>query len=608
DFYREVIETPLSLPEDIKARVNLESRGRGRIWRIAPEDRQPARKPDLRAAKTAELVKHLADPNQWWRLTAQRLLVERKDRGAIPDLEKLAATAPAAAGRAHALWTLQGLGALKPGLIIAALKDADAGVREQALRLADLHLSGKPDAALENAVLALAGDADPRVRFQLAFTLASVSPEKAGPVLADILRREGGDRWMQTAALSSAAKAGPELLLSLLDDPKYVAKSGTGPLLTRLAAMIGASEDEQALAAVLKRLGGTERPAGWEVAVLEGLGQGLQNSKRPLARVWDNPPAGLRDAVERAVGFFRRSGEAAADAERPARERLAAVRLLGYSPAAVGVPALAGLLTPQTPADLQLAALRALGRQDDRSVADHILEGWPSYTPGLRREALEVLFARPDRLERLLEAVERKQVAASELGPDRAALLRKHPNAVLRKRAEKLLAGVGQSNRGKVVESYRAALGLKGDVARGREVFRKNCASCHRLEDVGTEVGANLLAALPNKTPEALLLDVLDPNREVDPRYLNYLVTTLNGRTYSGVLAAESPSSITLRRAEKAEDTLLRAQIDEIRSTGQSLMPEELEKQLTRQDVADVIAYLMAAARGGKEKALPPGP
>jgi putative heme-binding domain-containing protein len=112
------------------------------------------------------------------------------------------------------------------------------------------------------------------------------------------------------------------------------------------------------------------------------------------------------------------------------------------------------------------------------------------------------------------------------------------------------------------------------------------------------EVGPDLLSALKTKTREGLVIDILDPSREVDPRYINYVVTTKDGRVLTGMIAVESPSSITLRRAEKAEDTVLRNQIDEIQATAKSLMPDELEKQLSKQDLADVIAYLLAVATG----------
>ena len=130
----------------------------------------------------------------------------------------------------------------------------------------------------------------------------------------------------------------------------------------------------------------------------------------------------------------------------------------------------------------------------------------------------------------------------------------------------------------------------------GKAVFKKNCATCHRLEDEGVEVGPDLLSALRNKTREQLLIDLLDPSREVDPRYLNYVVTTKKGETLTGLIAAETASSITLRRGEKAEDTILRGQIDEIQATSKSLMPEGLEMQLSKQNLADLIADLRAVA------------
>src|SRR5262249_33568972 len=110
-------------------------------------------------------------------------------------------------------------------------------------------------------------------------------------------------------------------------------------------------------------------------------------------------------------------------------------------------------------------------------------------------------------------------------------------------------------------------------------------------------VGADLMAALKNKTREQLVLDILDPSREVDPRYQNYVITTKSGQSVTGLIATETASSITLRRGEKAEDVVLRSQIDEIKATGKSLMPDGLEVQVTKQDLADVIEYLLSVVK-----------
>ncbi len=603
DFYREAIETPLSLPDDIKKKVNLESRSRGRIWRVVPESfsRDSKRSaPRIRKAPAEELVKHLTDANLWWRLTAQRLLVERQDRAVVKSLEKLARDADFAPGRAHALWTLRGLGALDDAALGHALKDRDPGVREQALRLADERLAKSED--VRRAAVALADDPSPRVRFQLAFTLGEDDTPEVVAALAKVARKDVADPWTQTAVLSSSAKTAPGLLESFVRDKEMTSAPSAAHLqfLARLAALVAARNTDADLARVLGLLGDPADGAGaaWQVALLSGLGQGLQNTPRPLSRIWEAPPPVLKDAVAKVLPFFQRAAKSARDPKAGAADRVAAARLLGAGPYSVAAPALQECLAPQNPSDLQLAAVRALSALDSAKVPELLLAGWGGYSPTVRREVLEALFQRPARLPALLDAVEAKKVLAGQIEPARLDQLRRHPDAKLRQRAAKLLAGQTSADRRKVVDDYAAALDLKADAARGKALFKKTCATCHRLENEGAEVGPDLLSALRNKSKEQLLGDILDPSREVDPRYINYLVTTKAGRTFSGMIAAETASSLTLRRAEKAEDTILRSQIDDIQATAKSVMPEGLEMQLTKQDVADVIAYLQAVGAG----------
>jgi putative heme-binding domain-containing protein len=153
------------------------------------------------------------------------------------------------------------------------------------------------------------------------------------------------------------------------------------------------------------------------------------------------------------------------------------------------------------------------------------------------------------------------------------------------------------ADRAKVVAAYKPALELKGNAAAGKAVFAKHCSACHRLEGVGHDVGANLVATLGNKSPEDLLVAVFDPNREVDSRFLAYQVTTADERVLTGVVVAETPTSITLRRAEGAEDVILRADLAGLRATAVSLMPVGFEKELKPQDVADLFAYLRVAGK-----------
>lgn len=596
DFYREVIETPLSLPEDIKKRLNLESRGRGRIWRIVPEGTPPLVRPALGKASTEALVGALAGETLWTRLTAQRLLVERQDRAAVKPLIDLARHGDYPPARAHALWTLDGLKALPDDLLREALKDSAWGVREQALRLAERRLASQ---SLRAAVMALADDPVARVRFQLAFTLGEIDTPEAVSALSRIARRDVEDPWTQMAVLSSASRTAPQLLEMLVHAPDFLRVSSPLELqfLHRLASLVGAQAQDTSLVRALELLmQQTKPPATWKRAILEGLGEGRQNSPRPMARLWQRGAPEVRAALERVRPFFAQAARTVRAERSAPDERLAAVKLLAYGPFILAAPPLQELLGPQTANDLRLAAVRSLSLHDDQQVASLLLQPWNSYSPAARREVLEALFARPDRVAQLLDAIERRQVLPGQIEPARLDRLRKQSDPALRRRAQSLLAGQEASPRRRVIEDYRVALDLKSDPARGKAVFKKNCTTCHRLEEEGVEVGPDLLSALRTKTREGLLTDILDPSREVDPRYINYLVTNKAGRLFTGMIAAETASSITLRRAERAEDTLLRAQIEDIQATAQSLMPDGLEMQLSKQDIADVIAYLQVVA------------
>src|SRR5690606_36227407 len=164
----------------------------------------------------------------------------------------------------------------------------------------------------------------------------------------------------------------------------------------------------------------------------------------------------------------------------------------------------------------------------------------------------------------------------------------------IRKQAQPLVAKIKTSTRQELIDQYQSALSQHGDASRGRQVFQKICAACHRLENTGHEIGPSL-ASFRTRGPEAILVNVLDPSREVNPQYVNYLVLTADGRSISGMIASETANSVTLRRAENATDTIERADIEEMRSSGLSIMPEGLEKQIDVQSMADLLAYLMTA-------------
>jgi putative heme-binding domain-containing protein len=190
----------------------------------------------------------------------------------------------------------------------------------------------------------------------------------------------------------------------------------------------------------------------------------------------------------------------------------------------------------------------------------------------------------------LLDACEAGKVAAAQISGTARTQLLTHPDGAVHARAEKLFSA-GASSRREVISQYEASLALTGDLARGNKVFERECAACHQLGERGFAVGPNL-ALVRNRTPGAMLEAVLDPNREVQPRYVNYVLVDTNGRTVTGLVTAETATSVTLGRDKGESETILKQNIDEIKSTGKSLMPEGLEKTIDPQAMADLLAFL----------------
>ncbi len=578
DFYREVIETPLSLPDDIKKKWNLESRNRGRIWRITGNWGRPKVGTLPGTMTPAELVGELGNKNAWRRTTAQRLLLEKKPAEAVEPLLKLAAECRFKPGRVHAMWVLRAFGKLTDELILAGLTDSESGVRIQSLAISEARLNDSEP--IRAAAVKLASDADPMVRFQAALSLGECQHKDATAALATILAKDEKDKWTTAAVLSSVTGTAGTLLADLLKVEPL------SPAVTRVAA-VAARTDRKA---VLNELSGILKGKAFSperyIALVDALGK---TPDEVLEELKTAPGFDIRSLVSRWTELL----ETATDTKADLRIRVEATQAAGRMKAA-GMTILAKeLLQPSAPSELQLAVVSGLARHGTDAAFDLLLAGWKGYSPEVRAAALAALTTRVGGVRKLLKAVEVGTVAPAHIDPARAAQLRAHPDAAVKALAAKVL-GVGNPDRKRVIEEYRSAFDKKGDAARGKAVFGKNCAGCHNLDGVGQEVGANLTAALGNKTPEALLIDILDPSREVDPRFVQYVLTTLDGRTLTGVIGGETSSAVTLRLPDKGEVTVLRADIEKLSGSGQSLMPDGLEKQLTPADVADLIAYLLS--------------
>jgi putative heme-binding domain-containing protein len=234
--------------------------------------------------------------------------------------------------------------------------------------------------------------------------------------------------------------------------------------------------------------------------------------------------------------------------------------------------------------------VETLARFEDQSAAAILLGGWPEMSPKLRATAAEALFARPAWAEAFLGAVEKGLVSRGDVDPARLELLKKYPVAAVRSRAARVFAAA-RAGRRDVVAAYQKSLQLPGDRQRGKAVFKEHCSLCHRLEGVGRQIGAEL-SAIRDRGLDAVLLNILDPNREAMPQFQTYILVTTGGRVLTGMIADETANSLKIRMPDGSEEIVLRLQIEELRGTGLSFMPEGLEKQIDVTAMADLLAYL----------------
>ncbi len=560
DMCRECIEHPVSIPDSLKQNLDLNSKGRGRIWRVTAKHAPKKKTPRLSKANAAELVEALKHPDAWWRETAQRLLVERQEKSATPLLEELARNKQVnPASRAIALWALTGLGALNEQILLTVLGDEDFEVEAQALRLAENKELQTP--SVKERVKSMA-ESGLRARFQLALSLGEFEPEFTKKVLGKV---KANDPWVQTAVLTSAGKTSVDVLI-------YSSIAMNESMSRAVAFTIGLRNDPDEVARAVKI-------AAASTSATTGLADGL---KRKHIRLIDKYPETAQ--------LIRSASREARDKTIAVEKRLCMIGLILHGEQAGAIESLTELMSDDS-LEIRSAALRALCSMDDQSIGNTLLSAWKSFTPAMRTEALSGWFNRPARLQLLMEAVEKKQIPADDLSSDTRRKLR----AQFKERAAALIEEP-VVDRKSVIVKYRAALALKGDANNGQVVFQKNCSTCHRVNGAGHELGPDI-ETVSHRSPEELLEHILDPSREVQAQYVLYTISTTDGRVLEGILTSQSASSVTLKRAQSETHVILRPEIKTMLSSTRSPMPEELEKAIDLQQMADLVSFIKSRVK-----------
>jgi putative membrane-bound dehydrogenase-like protein len=576
DMYRAVIEHPDWVPDELKRRPDERfGDDRGRIYRIVKKGERPAKFELPGKASPKELVQMLANENAWQRETSQRLLIERGEKDTGDDLDKLL-NHEQLVTVFHALWTLHGVGLLD----VRRLKNASAWIPGTKANLIDVADIGDVD--LRSAIL----DENPfalDVATYIAFAPLSFSEAKDA---ARHIALQEQDPWSRAGVLLAIQSNAMDIWTALMADPKFLPHAEHHRVLSRELLSLAAAQAQLPRDEALHRMNDA-----WNYGKKRLVVDALLGFHAGLAKRGE---AGVNPKLDAAIGDFRAKvfWMAFGDVE-PSLEisrRLSGIETLQCLGTSQCRDALL-VLTRDSDQPIRIAAVRAVLASSDDKTSSEFLTRVRSESPAVRRAILEGLVSRPPTLVLLLDAIEKNDLQTVDVDPTLVPRIVNVADPILKARAQKLFAPPPDADRQKTLETYAAALKAEVDPKAGRVAFEKNCATCHKIGDLGVNVAPDISDSR-TKTPPQLLLDILQPNRAVDGNYIAYVVSTTDGRVLTGVISAETSQAITLKQPGGQLVVVPRSEIDELQSTGKSLMPDGLERTIGPQQMAEVISYI----------------
>jgi putative membrane-bound dehydrogenase-like protein len=590
-------------------------RSNGRIYKIEYEGTLPVRGLSLSKLSSKELVHLLGHRNEWFAREANRILAERRDASVIPLLRDLVFNRHDELAL-NALWALYVSGGFNDTLAESLLQHPNVDVRTWTVRL--LGDAKKVSPSIQARLVQVAQiDSSCTVRCQLACTCKRLPGKDALPIVQELLQHteDVHDPFIPLLlwwAIEDKAVSDREQVLHLLDSQaawqnpqvrgvilerlsrRYMAAGTEADLLTcaRLLAMApGPAEANFLLAGMEKSLAGR-----FLKAIPAELTKQLEDLARSqpgnLALVRLGLRVGDRHAYDHALRLV-------ADAKVTANERVRLLEVLGQLGKADCVPVLLRLLDPSQPVNVRLAVLTALQPFSDSRIAEQVLAAYPKLSGDLRSRAQTLLCSRSASARRFLEAVDSGRINAKEVPFDQVRQILLHNDPHLHSLVEKHWGKVGKAPEGEKrarINSIRHMLGTgKGNPVSGKALFQQKCGICHTLFGEGNKVGPDLTGTDRNNS-EFIITSIVDPSAVIRNEYVAYVVTTHNGRLLTGLMAESTPKTVTLLDSKNVRTTLSRDEIDEIRPSPESLMPEKSLDDLDEQQIRDLLSYVQASA------------
>ncbi|MFN7733339.1 MAG: PVC-type heme-binding CxxCH protein, partial [Pirellula sp.] len=618
DMHRAVIEHPDWVPEELKHRPD-ERWGEdcGRIYRVLRHDAPKLdpifaelRARPLRTRSTAELIELMHHHNLWMRATAARILMDRDDSNMDAELVQACRRHPRSPGLLLTVNLLRQRGAWDRGLLELITECFDTpqssvtAVSDPALRAGlwracesfeswTLGMWGAAHgsfASREELLACLEGM--PRVLSNS--TLMWPMMVDAACEFADDPHVLSGLAAFNRERLPQFTRAWMESARKRLQEKKLVTRFHS-PSIRKLVASVAKPDDETWLAT---------RQAWLEDALAQATRTASDENERrsvsePSLRWAWSVAQGIAESPDRAwLGeqTVLWQGWVAQGLEGNLTEatRSEWLDLMGIAIApdqsAQCAAALSAWIERNTDPALTQRALAAWSKHADASLTDWILEHFSSATPSIRGELFRALRAREDRLTAWLDALDRGEQSLQRLDASQLQSLQSVSGS-LQPRIQKLLAGRISKDRQTVIDRVAPSIDLRGDRQRGKQLFAQHCASCHRIDDVGNAVGPDISDSR-TQSPMQLLVAILDPNRTIDNNYFRVTVKMREGEVHDGIAIEESSQHLTLKNAQSPRLVLNKDEIESVRSSGISLMPEGIESQLDPAAMNDLISYI----------------
>lgn len=628
DMHRAVIEHPDWVPDELKHRVDARwGDDSGRIYRVVRHDApridpifQQLRDRPLRGRSSSELVDALNHPNEWVRKNAARILNERDEPEVESLLLKYCRRNIHSPGFLRGIYLLQSRGAWDRGLIelyttwLDDPKSSEEAIADPALRAALWRASPSPDLG----TLGLYASAWGAIADGTAEEL--IACVQSAPVLSDAskLDREFLAPFVERA---SASADDPHVLLAIsavvrenlvrftgefLDaaqtklDQKKMVVNIAWPAIRKWVSLIARPDDtawiqirDKWYSEAMKRLALEGMPSEADrrmivepqlrLALAVAVGIASSSDRAWLAKhpeFWD-----------RWISVLHRS-----EISEPLKSEILELLSQSVSPeqSMQCATALADWTSRTTEPSMLRRSLSAWAKHADPSITVWILDRWDGATPTLRSEMFQALRGRPERMAAWLDRVEQGGASLNTLDATQLQSLRQIEGE-LQPRIHKLLEGRTNTNRQQVIDRYAVALSQSDlasvDMVRGKQLFSQHCAACHRVDGVGSAVGPDISDSR-TQLPMQLLVSILDPNRAIDNNYFRITVRMTDGAIHDGIVVEESSQHLTLRNQNNPAMVLSKPEIDTIKSSGVSLMPEGIEAQIDETLMVDLIGYI----------------